>query len=106
MSDKKNNKQQQYDKQFKYVPPEKEKDDNILTEKYKKLSDNVLRLDGNMKSMHVDNRTLRKHVMDQSRQMKAMNDRINSLNKEIYRLHNIIEMMLKNDDDDFKGKKR
>lgn len=101
------NKKDQYDKEFKYVPPEKnDKTKEELTESYKKLSENVHRLDGNMKSMHNDNRTLRKHMIDQQRSMKAMNDRISAQNREIMRLHRLIEMMLKNDEDDFKGKNR
>jgi len=100
-------KKDQYDKEFKYVPPEKkDKSNEELTEKYNKLHENVHRLDGNMKSMHNDNRTLRKHMIDQQRNMKALNDRINSQNREILRLHRLIEMMLKNDEDDFKGKNR
>lgn len=100
-------KKDQYDKEFKYVPPEKkDKSKEELTEKYNKLHENVHRLDGNMKSMHNDNRTLRKHMIDQQRNMKALNDRINSQNREILRLNRLIEMMLKNDEDDFKGKNR
>jgi peptidoglycan hydrolase CwlO-like protein len=100
-------KKEQYDKDFKYVPPEKQdKTKEELKEQYNKLRDSVHRLDGNMKAMHTDNRTLRKHVTEQQRLMKSMNDRITSHHREIMRLNRIIDMILKNDEDDFKGKNR
>jgi len=98
-------KKDQYGKDFKYIPPKKEDDEKQLYEKYKRLSDSVLRLDGNMKTMHTDNRTLRKHVVDQQRIINNLNKRVTSLDRELTRVNRLIEMMLK-EDDEFKGGKR
>lgn len=90
------------EKEFNYVPPKTEDPEfKKLVESHEKLKENYSRLDTNMRSIYNDNKTLRKHVISQDRNINLLNEEITGTKSEVRYLRQLIEAMLKEDEQRF-----
>jgi small-conductance mechanosensitive channel len=89
----------QYGKDFKYEKPLPKYSENEkkLLETNKELTKKVSLLEGNMKAMNNDNRTLRKHMLSQTKELQAVKRDQDRATHEIRRLYSIIESMIEQD---------
>lgn len=101
MSDEQNYRQYDRAKEFTYESPQSndlEKKYNDLLERYNKLQQSYQRLDSNMKTVYMDNKAIRKHVLQLERENKNSKEMLNKMNRDVNRLYRTIEMMLRNDE--------